>query len=130
MPMAERTMRRIQKVLPLFGVGVQAACRLLGLWAPATVIILVVSGAFLHAQPQAFFGKHSSPAVAVMEAQPQDARPAQARPSPQEGVILQSSDNQDAAYQAAMARRAARLDKITAVTDEMLQHPPDGDWLT
>ena len=29
-----------------------------------------------------------------------------------------------------MARRAARLDKITPVTDEMLQHPPEGDWLT
>ena len=31
---------------------------------------------------------------------------------------------------AAMARRAAELNKITPVTDEMLQHPPDGDWLT
>jgi alcohol dehydrogenase (cytochrome c) len=28
-----------------------------------------------------------------------------------------------------MARRAAQLEKITPVTDEMLQHPPDGDWL-
>ena len=109
--MAVRATRRIQKVLHFFGVGVQAACRPLGLWSSATVIILLSFGAFLRAHPQ-------------------DARPAQPRPAPQEGVILQGSDNQDAAYQTAMGRRAAQLDKITPVTDDMLQHPPEGDWLT
>ena len=37
--------------------------------------------------------------------------------------------NRDAIYQAAMAHRTAALDHLAPVTDEMLQHPSDGDWL-
>lgn len=37
--------------------------------------------------------------------------------------------NQDATYKAVMAQRAAELEKITPVTDSMLQHPSDADWL-
>jgi alcohol dehydrogenase (cytochrome c) len=37
--------------------------------------------------------------------------------------------NRDATYKAVMARREAKLEKITPVTDSMLQHPSDADWL-
>jgi alcohol dehydrogenase (cytochrome c) len=47
-----------------------------------------------------------------------------------QGDIRPSAANRDAIYKAVMARRAAELEKITPVTDDMLQHPPDGDWLT
>jgi alcohol dehydrogenase (cytochrome c) len=35
----------------------------------------------------------------------------------------------DAAYNAALARRKARLDALTPVTDATLAHPADGEWL-
>jgi len=57
---------------------------------------------------------------------------AQGRPAVQagfQGEVRPSAANRDATYTAVMARRAAELEKITPVTDEMLQHPPDGDWL-
>lgn len=47
-----------------------------------------------------------------------------------QGDIRPSAANRDAIYKAVMARRAAELEKITPVTDDMLQHPPHGDWLT
>jgi alcohol dehydrogenase (cytochrome c) len=37
--------------------------------------------------------------------------------------------NRDATYQSVMAARQKLLAKLTPVTEEMLQHPPDGDWL-
>jgi alcohol dehydrogenase (cytochrome c) len=37
--------------------------------------------------------------------------------------------NEDAHYAAEIAARTERLGRITAVTDDMLLHPPDGDWL-
>ncbi len=37
--------------------------------------------------------------------------------------------NQDATYQSVMAARRKLLAGITAVTEAMLQHPADGDWL-
>ena len=59
---------------------------------------------------------------------------AQSAPAAQQGfqgdVRPSAAGNRDAIYKAVMARRAAQLEKITPVTDEMLQHPPDGDWLT
>ena len=59
---------------------------------------------------------------------------AQSAPAAQQGfqgdIRPSAAGNRDAIYKAAMARRAAQLEKITPVTDEMLQHPPDGDWLT
>ncbi len=36
----------------------------------------------------------------------------------------------DSSFAAAIAARQAKLDAITPVTAEMLQNPPDGDWLT
>jgi alcohol dehydrogenase (cytochrome c) len=41
-----------------------------------------------------------------------------------------SRGNRDAIYKAAMASRVAELEKLTPVTDAMLQHVPDSDWLT
>ncbi|HVA94559.1 MAG TPA: PQQ-binding-like beta-propeller repeat protein [Candidatus Dormibacteraeota bacterium] len=50
--------------------------------------------------------------------------------SPDQGVAGEKPlDNRDAIYAAAMARRKAQLEKITPVSDTMLEHPPDGDWL-
>ena len=46
-----------------------------------------------------------------------------------QGDVRPSAGNRDAIYLAAMARRTAELNKITPVTDEMLENPPDGDWL-
>ena len=37
--------------------------------------------------------------------------------------------NRDATYQSVMAARKKLLENLTPVTEEMLQHPPDGDWL-
>ena len=51
---------------------------------------------------------------------------ASARPEP--GNILPA--NHDAVFDATIARRKALLDNIAPVTDDMLRHPPDGDWLT
>ncbi len=43
--------------------------------------------------------------------------------------VLPSMANRDATYKAVMAQRAAELQKITPVTNEMLDHPSSGDWL-
>jgi alcohol dehydrogenase (cytochrome c) len=37
--------------------------------------------------------------------------------------------NRDATYQSVMAARKKLIEGITPVTEEMLQHPADGDWL-
>ena len=37
--------------------------------------------------------------------------------------------NQDAIYKAVMAARQQQLSKLTPVTDEMLRHPSDADWI-
>jgi len=37
--------------------------------------------------------------------------------------------NRDATYQSVMAARKKLLANLTPVTEAMLQHPPDGDWL-
>jgi alcohol dehydrogenase (cytochrome c) len=44
--------------------------------------------------------------------------------------VFPSRGNHDAIYKAAMARRAAELEKLTPVTDAMLEHVPASDWLT
>src|SRR5262249_23652221 len=38
-------------------------------------------------------------------------------------------DNQDAAYQSALAAQRKLFDQVTPVSDEMLSNPPPGDWL-
>ena len=43
--------------------------------------------------------------------------------------VLESVDNRDAGYRAAIQRRADRLAALTPVTDAMLRDPPPGDWL-
>lgn len=43
--------------------------------------------------------------------------------------VFPSRGNRDAIYKAAMARRAEELEKLDPVTDAVLQHPPDSDWL-
>ncbi len=43
--------------------------------------------------------------------------------------VLDSVDNRDAGYRAAIQRRADRLAALTPVTDAMLRDPPPGDWL-
>jgi alcohol dehydrogenase (cytochrome c) len=43
--------------------------------------------------------------------------------------VFPSRGNRDAIYKAAMARRAAQLEKLSPVTDAVLQHPPVSDWL-
>jgi alcohol dehydrogenase (cytochrome c) len=43
--------------------------------------------------------------------------------------VLDSVDNRDAGYQAAIQRRADRLAALTPVSDAMLRDPPPGDWL-
>src|SRR5579864_1677510 len=52
----------------------------------------------------------------------------QGAPAPEPGNIL--PPNHDAAFDATTAQRTALLNNIPPVTDDMLQHPPDGDWLT
>ncbi len=47
-------------------------------------------------------------------------------PMPQ---VLDSVDNRDAGYRAAIQRRADRLAALTPVSDAMLRNPPSGDWL-
>ena len=53
---------------------------------------------------------------------------AQGAPAPEPGNILPA--NHDAVFDATTAQRTALLNNIPPVTDDMLQHPPDGDWLT
>jgi alcohol dehydrogenase (cytochrome c) len=57
-------------------------------------------------------GKAGAPATQGFQA---DARPSVA--------------NRDAIYKAVMVRRSAELEKITPVTDDVLAHPSDADWL-
>jgi alcohol dehydrogenase (cytochrome c) len=42
---------------------------------------------------------------------------------------FKSIENDDATYQAAMAKRAGVLAQVTPVTDQTLRAPPAGDWL-
>ena len=42
---------------------------------------------------------------------------------------FKSIENNDAAYQAAMAQRSGKLAGLTPVTDQTLRAPPAGDWL-
>jgi alcohol dehydrogenase (cytochrome c) len=56
---------------------------------------------------------------------------AQGAPAAQgfQGDVFSTEANRDAIYKAVMARRTAELEKITPVTDSVLQHPSDADWL-
>jgi alcohol dehydrogenase (cytochrome c) len=47
---------------------------------------------------------------------------------PEPGNVLPA--NHDARYTSAMAWRKQLLESITPVTDQVLRHPQDGDWLT
>ncbi len=125
--MTENNSQPAPRTVRFFHLALQLApYRLIGLGALATITFLASVGAHLRAQPQTSFAQDSAFNFTVTTARVQEASPsAQA----QGGPILQSRDNHDAAYQAAVARRAAVLGKISPVTDEMLQDPPDGDWL-
>lgn len=73
-------------------------------------------------------GTHASAQNSPSKAAPAEARQ-QAKPAePEPGNVLPA--NHDAVFQAATAERKALLDKISPVTDDMLRHPSDGDWLT
>ncbi len=50
-------------------------------------------------------------------------------PTRSQSDIAVRTSNQDATYQSAMAARKKLLAGITPVTEEMLQHPADGEWL-
>ncbi len=50
-------------------------------------------------------------------------------PARTQSDIVVRTTNQDATYQAVMAARKKLLAGVTPVTEEMLQHPVDGDWL-
>ena len=50
-------------------------------------------------------------------------------PSRTQSEIAARTVNRDATYQAAMAARKKLLATLTPVTGEMLEHPPNGDWL-
>jgi alcohol dehydrogenase (cytochrome c) len=56
---------------------------------------------------------------------------AQGAPAAQgfQGDLRPTVANRDAVYKTVIARRAAELEKITAVTDDVLEHPSDADWL-
>jgi alcohol dehydrogenase (cytochrome c) len=64
-------------------------------------------------------------AAALGGASVQGAKAAQAF----QGDVPAVAANRDGTYQAVMARRAAELGKISSVTDSVLQHPSDADWL-
>jgi alcohol dehydrogenase (cytochrome c) len=53
------------------------------------------------------------------------------RPAAQsfQGDVRATVANRDATYHAVMARRADELERITLVTDSVLEHPSDADWL-
>src|SRR5665213_701591 len=53
---------------------------------------------------------------------PPAGRPAQAE-------FNRGPENRDATFTAVTSRRATQLGSLTTVSDEMLRHPPDGDWL-
>jgi alcohol dehydrogenase (cytochrome c) len=46
-----------------------------------------------------------------------------------QGDVRATVANRDATYNAVMSRRAAELERITLVTDSVLEHPSDADWL-
>jgi alcohol dehydrogenase (cytochrome c) len=66
-------------------------------------------------------------AAPAPEAQAQAPGAAPARRSEPNNVLTR---NHDATYDATEARRAAILQRLTPVTDEVLRKPSDGDWLT
>src|SRR5579862_658337 len=67
-------------------------------------------------------------AVAASAQAQKSSSNAQGAPAPEPGNVLPA--NHDATFDATAARRTALLNKIAPVTDDMLRHPPDGDWLT
>jgi alcohol dehydrogenase (cytochrome c) len=54
--------------------------------------------------------------------------PAVRPPNPEANNVL--ARNEDALFNAAVAKRTATLAKLTPVTEAVLQKPADGDWLT
>jgi alcohol dehydrogenase (cytochrome c) len=68
----------------------------------------------------------SVPAQSNSQANAQEPAP---KPAFQRDVFP-SRGIHDAIYNAAMAHRAAELQNLTPVTDAMLDHVPDSDWLT
>ncbi|HEX5228658.1 MAG TPA: PQQ-binding-like beta-propeller repeat protein [Bryobacteraceae bacterium] len=50
-------------------------------------------------------------------------------PARAQSEIAGRSANKDATYQSAMASRKKLLETLTPVTEEMLQHPAESDWL-
>lgn len=59
---------------------------------------------------------------------PREAAPAAADPAAVPPPA-RAAEFRDAHYDAALARRKAKLAALTPVTDAMLARPPDGDWL-
>lgn len=68
------------------------------------------------------------PAQAAPNSQSRPKSDAQKPLVPEPGNVLPA--NHDARYTSAMAERKQLLDSVTPVTNEMLRHPQDGDWLT
>jgi alcohol dehydrogenase (cytochrome c) len=60
---------------------------------------------------------------------PPGAAAAPPRVTPYPGGGFPSVRNEDAVYRDALARRQAKLDALTPVTDAVLANPPVGDWL-
>src|ERR1700733_2334694 len=50
-------------------------------------------------------------------------------PARTQSDITVRTTNQDATYESVMAARKKLLTSVTSVTEAMLQHPDDGDWL-
>ena len=100
--------------------------------AAAAAAILAGFGIYSHAQTQELFSKKPGSSFTAGMAIPGNAAAQEAHPAQPETAAPGEKrlNNRDATYAAAMARRAAALEKITPVTDEMLRNPPDGDWLT
>ena len=75
------------------------------------------------------FGTFAVPAQAQRASSGAQGAPApEPEPEPEPGNVL--PPNHDAVFEATTAQRTALLNNIPPVTDAMLQHPPDGDWLT
>ncbi|MGH9716565.1 MAG: PQQ-binding-like beta-propeller repeat protein [Candidatus Acidiferrales bacterium] len=73
------------------------------------------------------------PGAAELTAAKLEGAKAQTAPATKQAFqrdVFPSQANHDAVYKAAMARRAAELQNLAPVTDAVLQHPPDSDWLT
>ena len=97
---------------------------LAGLWL-LTALIIVCLGTCPQSRAQRASQKSSAPDLSANHVAPQEKAKAT---EPEPGNILPA--NHDAAFDAAIARRKALLDRITPVTDAVLQHAPDEDWLT